>query len=222
MTTDLDRQRLATLDKRVLRGGSAFEAEVAVYSGAEGGFVVKDCSPMHPLMRALFGRRVKNREIAIYARLEGAAGVPDFVGVIDGDAFAIEYVEGQTLARHLDRPLLDGALANLATVVDGLHARRVVHLDLKQKRNVLVRPDGSVAIIDFESALHLGEGILGRALFAFLKKRDRAGVVKFKSKYAPHLLDAGEEKSARRERVLGALWPFKRLGRLFRGLFGRK
>ncbi len=222
MTPVLDRQRLATMDKRVLRGGSAFEAEVAVYSGSQGEFVVKDCLSMHPLMRALFGRRVKNREIAIYSRLDDAAGVPGFVGVIDRNAFAIEYVEGQTLARHLDRVLLDAALTNLSAAVDGLHARRVVHLDLKQKRNVLVRPDGSVAIIDFESALHLGERFPGRALFGFLRKRDQAGVIKFKSKYAPHLLDAEEVGLARKERWLGALWPFKRLGRLFRSFFGWK
>lgn len=222
MTDLLDRQRLAIMDKRVLRAGSAFEAEVAVYSGTQGEFVVKDCSPMHPLVRAFFGRRVKNREIAIYSRLEGAAGIPRFVGLIDRNAFAIEYIAGQTLARQLEKNRLDTALVDLGAVVEELHARRVVHLDLKQKRNVLVKPDARVAIIDFESAMHFGDGFLGRALFGFLKKRDRAGVVKFKAKYAPYLLDEDEKRVARKERWLGALWPFKRIARFFRDFFGWK
>jgi len=208
------------MDKRVLRTGSAFEAEVAVYTGPDGEFVVKDCAPMHPIVRAIFGRRVKNRELAIYRRLEGASGVPRFLGQIDPDSFAIEYVEGQTLARHLETNLLDRALNDLGGVVHGLHARRVVHLDLKQKRNVLVRSDGSVAIIDFESAMHFSRGIFGRAAFGFLAKRDLAGVVKFKAKYAPHLLDEREERLARKEAWLGALWPFKRMARIFRRFFG--
>lgn len=208
------------MDKRVLRAGSGFEAEVAVYTGADGDFVVKDCATMFAPVRALFGRRVKNREVSIYGRLQGAAGVPRFLGLIDRDAFAIEYVAGQTLARHLEKDLLDRALTDLARVVDGLHERRVVHLDLKQKRNVLVRPDGRVAIIDFESAMHLSDGFFGRAFIAVLRKRDRAGVVKFKSKYAPHLLDADEERTARKERWLGALWPFKRIVSFCRRFLG--
>jgi hypothetical protein len=227
METDLNRQRLADMEKKVLRPGSTFEAEVALYSvrgecpdRSPQRFVVKDCLAMHPLVRVLIGRRVKRREIGAYRHLSGIPGVPAFLGRIDRDAFAVEYASGRTMARQLDAGLLEKAFASLASVLAGMHARRVVHLDLKQKRNVIVRADGSVTIIDFESALRIPRFFPGNLLLAFLKRRDRAGLIKFKAKYAPHLLTPEEGSIARRDWFLGILWPFKRITRFFRRFFG--
>ncbi len=227
METDLNRQRLAGMEKRVLRPGSTFEAEVALYSAraensasARQCFVVKDCLAMHPLVRLLIGRRVKRREIGAYRHLRGVRGVPAFLGQVDRDAFAVEFASGQTMARQLDAELLRRAFASLASVLAGMHARRVVHLDLKQKRNVIVGDDGTVTIIDFESALCIPRFFPGDLLLAFLQRRDRAGLIKFKAKYAPHLLTPAEGRIAWRDRFFGILWPFKRINRFFRRFFG--
>ena len=218
MSGTLDRQSLALMEKVVLRPGSAFKAEVALYSCADDRVVVKDCAGLAPLFRSLFGRRIKRREAGTYRILEGVEGVPAFRGRIDRDAFAIEYIEGRTMARQLPEDLLEKAMASLDSVLRDMHARRVVHLDLKQKRNVLVRPDGNVAVIDFESALHFGEGRFGDFILRILQRRDRAGLIKFKAKYAPHLLAPDEKRIAGKERFFGIIWPFKRLARLFKRL----
>ncbi len=216
----IDRQRLERMEKEVLRSGSYFEAEVALYTGEADRFVVKDCSCMSIVLRSLVGRRAQKREIGIYRRLDGVEGVPSFLGRIDKDAFAIEFVEGNPMARHLKKERLCGAVTGLVEVLDKIHERRVVHLDLKQKRNVMIRPDGSALIIDFESALHLKPGLLGDFLLNILKKRDMAGLVKFKAKYTPHLLSDREKKIAQKESILRYLWPFKRLARFLRLPFG--
>ena len=212
----IDRARLDRMEKKVLRAGTASRAEVALYRLSEDAVVVKDCSCMSPLLRSFFGRRVQKREIGIYRRLEGVDGVPAFRGRIDRNAFAMEFVEGETMARSLDQSRLERALATLTDVLESLHERRVVHLDLKQKRNVIVRPDGRSAVIDFESALHIPAWFPGNLFFPFLKGRDRAGLLKFKAKYAPALLPPIEAKAARRERRISRLWPFRDLVRKLR------
>jgi hypothetical protein len=70
----------------------------------------------------------------------------------------LEFVWGQTsypgYHADVDRRLRD-ALAQLAETIQVLHARGLLHLDLKPA-NILVRGDGRVALLDFGLAQHLG------------------------------------------------------------------
>lgn len=219
MEPAINRARLELMQKQVLRVGTASRAEVAVYRLADDAIVVKDCISMSPLLRLVFGRRVQKREIGIYRRLADVPGIPVFRGRIDQNAFAMEFIEGDTMARGLDPDRLEKAFLTLDAVLDALHERRVVHLDLKQKRNVIVRPDGRAAVIDFESALYFAPRSPGSILFRFLKGRDRAGLLKFKAKYAPALLTPEEARKARRESMFSRFWPFKLLVRQLRRPF---
>ena len=173
-----------------------------------------------PLFKTIIGRRILQREIGIYRHLQGVEGIPEFKGVVDRDAFAVAFVEGQTLSRHLEPERLRRALVDLESVIEDIHSRNVVHLDLKQKRNVLVRPDGAVAVVDFQSAIAFKDSALLRGFFSFLKKRDRAGLIKFRGKYCPDLLSPDEVKLYRRERFLARFWPFTALTRMIRKMMG--
>lgn len=92
--------------------------------------------------------------------------VPRFVAA--GDLarvpyLVMEYVEGRPLQRWLDdalesrvRPSPDEIArlgAAIATAAHSLHTQDAVHLDLKPG-NVIVRPDGSVVLIDFGLSWH--------------------------------------------------------------------
>lgn len=218
LDTVIDRKALATRVKLIIRRGSTLTAEVALYIDSDDKIVVKDCSTMAPWARTLYGRRVRNREVRIYRYLTGVQGIPAFRGEVDHDAFAIEYIDGQTMGRHVKRDCLVQAITRLEVVLEAMHNRRIVHLDLKQKRNVIVKTDGSIAIIDFESAIHISRGFLRNLLFDVLKRRDRAGLMKFKAKYTPHLLTAHEERVVRREKLIGSFWPVKRFSSFLRRL----
>jgi RIO-like serine/threonine protein kinase len=219
MAAFITRDELARLEGRTLQAGKYFRPEIRACKHEGREIVVKDCACMQPFIRFIMGRRSANREVRIYRRLQGIEGIPAFLGVIDRDAFAIEFVEGVTLARQLGPERLRSALADLERVIHAMHERRVVHLDLKQKRNIMVRKDDSVRILDFQSAFYLGRGLLKPRLFTFLSRRDLAGLIKFKAKYIPETLSPSEVKFYKKDRLLGRLWPFNHLVRWLRKLF---
>lgn len=101
-------------------------------------------------------RRRAARERALLAALNhrGIAGLIDGGETEDGTPyFVMEYVEGEPLLRHLAerRPPQRERLQlfrQICLAIEHAHQRLILHLDLKPS-NVLVRADGSTALIDF-------------------------------------------------------------------------
>ncbi|MSR47079.1 MAG: hypothetical protein EXS13_08440 [Planctomycetes bacterium] len=214
------RDAIGRSPQRLLHPGSATKAAIVVVEGPEGPRLMKDVSVMHPLVRAIYGRRVLRREERALTALDGMEGVPKLYGRIDGDALLMEFITAETLRRQFDKSRLTKACVALADRVASLHGRGVVHLDLRQKRNVLVDAEGGVVIIDFQSALVLGHSGWRGLLLRLLAPLDRMAVLKHRARYVPESLDANDQKRARRLHRLGQLWFFHRLGPLLRALFG--
>jgi len=93
------------------------------------------------------------------ARLLASLSHPNIAGIygleeVEGTRYLVlELVEGETLADRLARGALpvDDALnvcAQVATAVEAAHEAGIVHRDLKPG-NVMVRPDGTVKVLDF-------------------------------------------------------------------------
>ncbi|HEY1493402.1 MAG TPA: serine/threonine-protein kinase, partial [Candidatus Solibacter sp.] len=89
------------------------------------------------------------------ARVVAALNHPNICHIYDvgPNYLVLELVEGSTLAERLKQgPLpLDEALAIARQIADALeaaHERGVVHRDLKPG-NIIVRPDGTVKVLDF-------------------------------------------------------------------------
>ncbi len=100
-------------------------------------------------------------ELQILSELRGPH-VPRFVAA--GDLarvpyLVMEYVAGQTLQQRLDDrqalsvPDIAGLGAAMARAAHSLHQQNVCHLDLKPA-NVLIRPDGTVVLLDFGLSCH--------------------------------------------------------------------
>jgi hypothetical protein len=161
----LRRDELAARTLRVLHRGRARNPDVLLVEMPDGPVVVKDFAPRGPLVRALLGPWIHRREIRAYRALAGLPAVPRFLGRIDPLAFAIEYRPGRRMSRRLAGALPEGFIARLSDAVRAMHARGVVHLDLRHRSNVLVDERGDPVLIDFASAFLLSPGTaLARAL----------------------------------------------------------
>jgi eukaryotic-like serine/threonine-protein kinase len=112
---------------------------------------------------ARFEREARTLATLSHANIATLFGVEESGGI---QALAMELVEGQTLADHLARPdrttglPLPEALSiasQIAVALEATHEHGIVHRDLKPA-NVMVRPDGSVKVLDFGVALHSPDG----------------------------------------------------------------
>lgn len=177
--TALRRDELAARTIRVLHRGRARNPDVLLVEAPGGPVVVKDFAPRGPIVRALLGPCLQRREIRAYRALAGHPAVPHFLGSIDALAFAIEYRPGRRMSRRLAGAIPADFIARLADAVRAMHARGVVHLDLRHRTNVLVDERGDPVLIDFASAFVLAPGgTLARALARF----DWAAVEKWRQR----------------------------------------
>ncbi|MFH0947232.1 MAG: lipopolysaccharide kinase InaA family protein [Planctomycetota bacterium] len=207
-----------SIDK-VCREGGTYKARVLF--GHLGGTpcVIKDLSPMRPLLRMLYGRRMLGREARALELLAAFPWTPRLIERISPDAIAVERIKSKYkyLRSKIPREVLPAVLTALEQAVADLHRNGFVHLDLRQRKNILVPTDQSVALIDFESSRNLGRGHFGQKillpLFGWI---DRAAVLKWKAKFAPEMLTTEDLRRAERYALWKLLWPWKRFGRWLR------
>jgi hypothetical protein len=169
--------------------------------------LVKDVRGKPFPFRWTLGLWLIRKEWNICLRLKGIKGVPDGIERIDRFAFARDFVEGRAIRRQ--ERLSPMFFSELDRVLKEIHARGVVHLDLRHKGNILVSETGEPYLIDFNSGMMFREqGLLRRFLFPLLVLVDRSGFLKLKERVAPSLLTAEEVSSLRKLNRLRKLWIF--------------
>jgi RIO-like serine/threonine protein kinase len=148
--------------------------------------VVKDFAPRAAWVRATIGRWITNREVRAYRALHGHPAVPRFLGRIDALAFAVEYRPGRHLSRRLGAELSPGFSDRIADAVREMHARGVVHLDLRHRSNVLVDEEQQPILIDFASAIVMQpKSLWARWLLPLLARLDLRAVEKWRQRVEP-------------------------------------
>ncbi len=169
--------------------------------------VVKDWRVASLLLRP-HARRCLAREWRALAALAGVPGVPRALVRLP-DAIVVSYLDGEPLAyRRLERDAREAFFAALLAKVEQMHARGVVHLDLRQRRNILCGADGQPAVLDFEAAVVLDPArVWGRLALYWGRKVDRLAILKHKARYAPRLLLPQERRRARAVRAVRWAWP---------------
>ncbi|HEX6850571.1 MAG TPA: hypothetical protein VF139_04130 [Candidatus Polarisedimenticolaceae bacterium] len=204
------RAEIAAATVGVLHRGASNKADLLLVDLGDGAMVVKDFASK-PWWTRLLGRVQIGREAAAYRHLEGVEGVPRFFGRVDAHAIAIERIDGQQLAFAPDRfERGAGYVEKLRALVSGLHARGLVHNDLRGRENVLVRADGSLVVVDLAAALRLDpRGVPFRLLAA----ADRAALLKWKALLAPDTFTDEERAFVERFARWRRLWPFNRKAR---------
>lgn len=207
-----DRGELGALARRDLTRGSRTKADVYEVDIRGRAVVIKDFRAK-PWWIRWFGRIQTGRECRAYRALAGCEGFAGLVGRVDPWALALERIAGRQLAFAPDRFTRGGRhVARLRAVVDRMHARGVVHLDLRGRENVLVRDDGRVVVLDLAGAIVFRPGsIAHRAMFRLLVLADESAFLKWKLLLDPGGLTA-EERSFldRYRRFVRPLWPINR------------
>lgn len=184
-------------------------AKPAVYKvrTREGWVVVKDVSKKNLFIRWTIGWWLISKEWRTYSKLRGIEGIPRVLQRIDRFAFAMEFIEGRPLERR-ERPPSSFWTA-LEKVLDEVHRRRIVHLDLRHKGNILISDEGKPFLIDFNSSFSFAKGWpLNSLLFPLLVRIDRGGFLKLKERVAPSLLTSEERAFLTRFNRLRKLWIF--------------
>lgn len=173
-------------------------------------FIVKDFASKSFFTRWCIGWPSIRKEWRVYKRLEGLEGIPKAFQKLDASALLMEYVEGFPIKRALKERLDWSFFQQLERLVDRIHSKGIAHLDLGQKRNILIDDQNRPHLVDFSSAFTLGNlPLLRSTLFPLLKWIDKRGIYKFKERYAPQLLTPFEEKILKRFRFLKRFWIFK-------------
>jgi predicted Ser/Thr protein kinase len=178
---NLRERTLVTLSR-----GNWNSPDVLLVESDRGRAVVKDFAPRARLVRATLGRRLVRREVAIYRALAGHAAVPRLFGRLDAYAFVVEHRDGTRFSRRRPWTFSPRFVQELREAIGGLHARGVVHLDLRHRSNVRAAPDGRPVLIDFDSALCFGEGSLAsRVLLPLLRRIDDRALAKWQETTSP-------------------------------------
>jgi len=205
---DLDRTKLEATLVGYIKRGAWNKADVMLAVVREGRFAVKDYGAKSFFVRAA-GWLQLAREARAYEALAGLSGVPRLGRRIDRDAIAVEYVEGIRLPKfHKHRPLPHLA-ARLADLLDLIHARGVIHNDIRSRDNILVTPAGRLFLIDFSSALRFGRsGFAKRFVMPIFEGAERRALLKWKSAIAPGSMTEADHTAHRRFSRLRRFWPF--------------
>ncbi len=203
--------RLEGLERTWLRRRSRRKANLALLEVEGHKYVLKTVEDMPWLLKVTLGRWLLSREISTYRRLAGLEGIPRLIARVGKDAFLLSYEEGFPLRKETKPHIKDHSFDQLSALVEAIHERGVVHLDLGQRKNILVRPDGMPVIVDFGSAM--GGNLprpLGRLLVFLLGWIDRRGLLMQRLRYGDGIPDEATRKALKRANFWRGLWIFNR------------
>lgn len=205
------RAQLAHAERELLRDGRFANARVerVRINGAD--WIFKDFSSRAFLVRHTVGRFLLGREVRALRRLEGIRGVPSMACRVDAFAMAARFVPGRSLANVKTLSVSTAYLTALEALLQQVHARGLVHLDTRGGGNLLMQPDGTPGIIDFQAAL--STRWMPTPLRRWFEGMDLSGVYKKWQRWQPDTL--GEQRRAHYERL--SQW--RRLW-VLRGYFG--
>ena len=216
----LTRERLASLPRRRLHGGRNITKAVVEIVEVDGRpAVVKDVATRAWPVRRFLGPWQLDREARAYAALAGLRCTPVFLGRVDRQAIALEYVQGPTLASLRPGDLPESFFDRLDAILGEIHARDVAHGDL-HRHDVLLRPGGDPCLVDFSTAVVAGTG--APALTRFLFRQMCHADLRSAAKLRRHLLPGSRVPVPERRGLyrLGGL--VKRSVGLFRRRRGRR
>lgn len=167
--------------------------------------VIKDIADRGLFYRLLIGRWMLERECRVYRKLQGLEGIPSFYHKLDRDGFICEYIAGDPLSSFSrNAPLPTSFFDALHELVENIHARGVVHSDLKHKKNILVSADYKPYLVDFGASLTRPPrwNLFNRWLYVQFLEIDRKAVSKIRHRFSRGNPDGEDLESLKRRNVM--------------------
>jgi RIO-like serine/threonine protein kinase len=197
------------LSGRILRDKGGFLSPVVSVVDHDGRpAVLKDYRRKNAVTRSLLAPSLVRREFAVLRHLEGIPGIPKAYAVVEKRALLIEYIEGKTINKFKAGELPDRVFERLQALVRAMHGRGVVHLDLRQRKNILIAGE-QPWLIDFANAM--------RGKFpAKLRAVDESALLKFKQRNWPHLMTDADRDALKSHKFLRKFWIFSPRGKSVR------
>ena len=141
-------------------------------------------------------------EASIYSRLNGISGIPKLTGRPDKYTLVTTYMGGENLRATTKKP--DGVyFEKLSRIIEQMHHRGVVHLDLRNRRNYGIDTSGLPYLVDFASCLYIP---WPGKLKDILASIDRMGFLKVKEKLNPEGISNEERRRLALGKILSNLW----------------
>ncbi len=198
--------------KRVIAAKKSMKPDVIVAARNGRYIVAKDFRNKPWIIRSLWGPFNIMYEKFILQKLEGVNGIPAFVGLEDYGCMLISYIDGDEIKKSKDH-LAPDYFTKLLRIASEIHSRGVLHLDLGHKTNVMVKEDGSPAIIDFNTALYLPCNLFFSPLLHLLAKIDELSILRLKLRFTPQDTDLKERIRIKKFMRLRKLWIFDKFSR---------
>jgi predicted Ser/Thr protein kinase len=197
------------LKGRVLRDKGGFLSPVISVVDHDGRpAVLKDYRTKNAVTRGLLAPSLVRREYKVLKHLEGVPGIPKVYAVVEKRALLVEFIDGNPLNKFKAGELADDVFHRLCETVRAMHRRGVVHLDLRQRKNILVA-DGRPYVIDFANAL------MGKLAGKFAPV-DESALLKWKQRNFPHLVTDADRESLKKHKFLRKFWIFTKRGKSVR------
>ncbi|MFH2027940.1 MAG: hypothetical protein ABIJ08_02265 [Nanoarchaeota archaeon] len=174
-------------------------------------YIRKEVKPMKIMGINLdsLAERLCEREIKILDRLKGIDGIPQVIEQDSPTSFIYQYIDGKMLLEVKKTP--ERYFDKLEALLNKVHERGVADIDFGDGEGILVRPDGSAAILDFAVAIVYdpNQGIRSKIVKPFFKyfcRLNREYLLRSKERRAPEELTPDELKEAHDIGSIERIW----------------
>ena len=215
MKKPFTRKALASGKVDILCKGRWANADLSLFQQGQNRWVIKDFAPCPPFIRKTWGRAIARREYQAFIKLKGIPGIPSSTFLMDDYAVCYRYIEGRTLKDTPPESVSHDFFLKLEDLVTRMHARNLVHLDIRNRRNILVTAAGEPALLDFQTSLHLEH--MPEFLRNLLMDIDFSGVYKSWNNTQPETLDPGRKARLETLNKKRSFWLFKGYPKLIKG-----
>lgn len=168
---------------------------------------------------------ISRREYSIYRMVSDIPGIPALGPRFGKRGYFHHFIEGKTLHEierciHTQFNVVVGGAAfarceqslapdffdRLASIVQGVHQRRIFYADLNKRGNIICSTEGKPYLIDFQICLHLPVrkgwlGVLTGKIFQWLVREDLYHLYKHKQTFQPQLMTEKERQLAQRSNL---------------------